>query len=279
MHPSIPPFVIPIGPLTVTGFGIMMMVGFLVGGWLVDRELRRRGLNVDYAADMIVAAVVGGVVGAKLWYVGLYGVDTLFNRGGLVWYGGFLGGFVAVIASGWRRKVPTALTAQLAAPALAAGHALGRVGCFMVGDDYGIPTDGFWGVKFPQGLPPTTVAGLSQFGVAVPEGLDPTTVLAVHPTQLYEVAMLTIAFMILWRLRTRNWGTGTLFGLYMVFAGAERFLVEFVRAKDDRFFGPLTLAQVTSLALVVAGLIVVQSLRHRPAAAPGEYLTRKPTPR
>ncbi|MEK6597091.1 MAG: prolipoprotein diacylglyceryl transferase family protein, partial [Gemmatimonadota bacterium] len=71
MQPSIPPFVIPIGPLTVTGFGIMMMVGFLVGGWLVDRELRRRELNVDYAADMIVAAVVGGVLGAKLWYVGL----------------------------------------------------------------------------------------------------------------------------------------------------------------------------------------------------------------
>ncbi len=279
MHPSIPPFVIPIGPLTVTGFGIMMMVGFLVGGWLVDRELRRRGLNVDYAADMTVAAVVGGVIGAKLWYVGLYGVDTLFNRGGLVWYGGFLGGALAVIVSGWRRKVPTALTTQLAAPALAAAHALGRVGCFMVGDDYGIPTDGFWGVKFPQGIPPTTVAGLSQFGVTVPEGLDPTTVLAVHPTQLYEVALLTIAFMVLWRLRTRDWGTGWLFGLYMIFAGAERFLVEFVRAKDDRFFGPLTLAQVASVALVVVGLIVVQSLRHRPAAAPGEYLTRKPTPR
>ncbi len=279
MQPSIPPFVIPIGPLTVTGFGIMMMVGFLVGGWLVDRELRRRELNVDYAADMIVAAVVGGVIGAKLWYVGLYGPHTLFDRGGLVWYGGFLGGALAVILSGWRRKVPTALTAQLAAPALAAAHALGRVGCFMVGDDYGIPTDGFWGVKFPQGIPPTTVAGLSQFGVATPEGLDPTTVLAVHPTQLYEVALLTIAFMVLWRLRTRDWGTGWLFGLYLVFAGAERFLVEFVRAKDDRFFGPLTLAQVTSLALMVVGLIVVQSLRRRPAAVPGEYLLRKPIPR
>ena len=279
MQPSIPPFVIPIGPLTVTGFGIMMMVGFLVGGWLVDRELRRRELNVDYAADMVVAAVVGGVIGAKLWYVGLYGFHTLFDRGGLVWYGGFLGGALAVIVSGWRRKVPTALTAQLAAPALAAAHALGRVGCFMVGDDYGIPTAGFWGVKFPQGIPPTTVAGLSQFGVAVPEGLDPTTVLAVHPTQLYEVALLTIAFMVLWRLRTRDWGTGWLFGLYMVFAGAERFLVEFVRAKDDRFFGPLTLAQVTSLAMVGVGLIVVQSLRHRPAADPGAYLLRKPTTR
>lgn len=278
MHPSIPPFVIPIGPIEVTGYGLMMMVGFLVGGWLIDVELKRRGLNPDYAADITVAAVIGGVVGAKLWYVGLYGVETLFDRGGLVWYGGFLGGTLAVIINSVRRKVPIALTAQLVAPSLAAAYALGRIGCFMVGDDYGIPTDSAFGVKFPQGLPPTTAESLARFGVPLPEGLDPSTVLAVHPTQLYETVLMTVAFMVLWQFRTRHWGTGWLFGLYLVFAGAERFLIEFLRAKDDRFFGTFTLAQLTSIGLVVVGVLVIQKLKGGPEAAPGEYLRQKPAP-
>ena len=93
---------------------------------------------------------------------------------------------------------------QLAAPALAAAYALGRVGCFLVNDDYGRPTDLPWGMKFPNGLPPSTAANLQQlFGVPIPPGIDPATVLAVHPTQLYEAALMLVAFAVLWPLRTR----------------------------------------------------------------------------
>ncbi len=271
---TVPPFTIPLGPLEITGYGLMMMVGFLFGGWLIERELRHRGFQPDYAADVVVAAVIGGILGAKLWYVGLTGsLDALFSRGGLVWYGGFIGGALAVMLNGWRRQVPLRWTLHLCAPALAAAYALGRIGCVMVGDDYGVPTTGWWGVKFPQGLPPTTVSGLSQFGVDLPAGLDPSTVLAVHPTQLYEAGLMTLAFMALWALRTRPVGVGWLFGVYLVFAGLERFVIEFVRAKDDRFLGTFTLAQLTSAALVLLGAWLLMKFREPDQVAPGPYLT------
>jgi phosphatidylglycerol---prolipoprotein diacylglyceryl transferase len=271
---TIYPLTIRIGSFDITGYGIMMMVAFLAGGWLISLELRRRGLREDYAGDIVAAAVVGGIVGAKLWYVALFhDPGALFSRGGLVWYGGFIGGVVAVLANGRRLKVPMRWTMQLGAPALAASYALGRVGCFLVNDDYGRPTSLPWGVRFPRGLPPSTAMNLQQqFGVAVPSGVDPNTVLAVHPTQLYEVAIMLVAFAILWRLRARAKPTGWLFGLYLVFAGTERFLVEIVRAKDDRLIGPFTLAQLTSVLLVAIGAVMLARWREGPELPPGPYL-------
>jgi phosphatidylglycerol:prolipoprotein diacylglycerol transferase len=269
------PLVIRLGGFEITGFGIMMMVGFLMGGWIIDRDLRRRSLNPDYASDIVFAAVIGGIIGAKLWYVGLHGPDALFSRGGLVWYGGFAGGALAVVINGWLKKVPFWWTAQLVAPALPAAYALGRVGCFMVGDDYGYPTDVAWAVAFPQGLPPTTARSLAEFGWNAPAGMDPTTVLAVHPTQLYEVAIMTAAFMLIWKLADKAWGTGWLFGLYLALAGAERFFVELFRAKDDRFFAGFTLAQVTSVAILLLGVAVIAWRRGEPAVQAGAYLGGK----
>ena len=268
------PIIFNVGPLQITGYGIMMMIGFLMGGWLIGLELKRRGLREDYAGEIVVAAVIGGIVGAKLWYVFLMGDPrALFSRGGLVWYGGFLGGTLAVILNGLRLKVPTRWTAQLMGPPLAAAYALGRVGCFLVNDDYGRPTEVAWAVKFPQGMPPSTAGNMERmFGIAMPQGMDPTTVLAVHPTQLYEVGAMLVAFAILWVLRKRQAGTGWLFGLYLMFAGVERFLIEFLRAKDDRMFGAFTLAQATSVALVLVGAYILSALYRAKEVAPGSYL-------
>jgi phosphatidylglycerol:prolipoprotein diacylglycerol transferase len=272
---TIYPLIVRIGSFEITGYGLMMMVAFLAGGWLVGLELRRRGLREEYSTDMVAAAVIGGIVGAKLWYVALtQDLGSLLSRGGLVWYGGFIGGALAVLINGWRLKVPARWTMQVGAPSLAAAYALGRVGCFLVNDDYGRPTDLPWGMKFPEGLPPSTAANLqAQFGVPIPPGVEPGTVLAVHPTQLYETAIMLVVFAILWRQRTRVAGTGWLFGLYLVLAGAERFLVEFVRAKDDRFLGPFTLAQLTSVGLVLVGTAIVIRLRKAPEIPPGSYLS------
>jgi phosphatidylglycerol---prolipoprotein diacylglyceryl transferase len=149
------------------------------------------------------------------------------------------------------------------------------VGCFVVGDDYGRPTGLPWGVKFPQGLPPSTAGNLAtQFGVAVPADVPASTVLAVHPTQLYEVAIMLAVFMVLWRWRLADRPLGWLFGAYLAFAGAERFLVEILRAKDDRFLGPFTLAQLTSVLVVVAGVAVMARLARAPDPDPGPYLGR-----
>ena len=267
------PFIINLGPLEVTGYGIMMMVGFLAGGWLAGRELRRLGLREDYSADMVVAAVVGGVIGAKLWYVALtQDMGALFSRGGMVWYGGFIGGALAVILNGWRLRVPIRWTMHIGAPTLAAAYALGRVGCFLVNDDYGRPTSLPWGIKFPQGYPPSTAANLRAFGVEVPAGIDPNTVLAVHPTQLYETAIMLVAFFFLWKWRRAAHPVGWLFGAYLVWAGAERFVIEIFRAKDDRFLGPFTIAQLTSVVLVLIGIALIAKWRKGPDVAPGEYL-------
>jgi len=147
------------------------------------------------------------------------------------------------------------------------------VGCFLVNDDYGRPTSLPWAVQFPQGLPPSTAGNLQAlFGIPVPPGTDPSAVMAVHPTQIYEVLAMLAVFAILWTWRKRPWGTGWLFGAYLMFAGAERFLVEFVRAKDDRFFGPFTIAQVTSVLLVVVGAVILAKLKGADEVPPGPYL-------
>jgi phosphatidylglycerol:prolipoprotein diacylglycerol transferase len=245
-----------LGPITITGYGIMMAVGFLVGGWAIYQELKRRGMSDEYASDIVVASVIGGVLGAKVWYAVLYhDVAALFSRGGLVWYGGFIGGAAAVIINGWRKRVPVRFTIEISAPALALGYALGRVGCFLVEDDYGIPTNLPWGLKFPNGLPPTTAQNLrSLFHVTIPQGTQPFDVLAVHPTQLYEVAAMGLVFWLLWRMRAHKHAVGWLFAVYMILAGVERFLIEFIRAKDDRVLGGFTLAQAASVAVVGLGV-------------------------
>lgn len=266
------PFGFYLGPLHVTGFGIMMMLAFLVGGWLIDRECRRNGFASDYAGDIIVGAVVGGIVGAKLWFAALHGIATLTDRGGLVFYGGLVGGTIGVVLNGWRRQVPMRWTAHLVAPALVAAYAVGRVGCYVVGDDYGIPTTLPWGVRFPEGMPPTTAASLREFHVAVPAGAAPDTVFAVHPTQLYEIAAMLVVFALIWRWRTLARGTGWLFGAYMVLAGLERFLVEFLRAKDDRLLGAFSVAQVASVVMVIVGIGVIKELSGKQRTAPGDWL-------
>lgn len=269
------PLNIQLGPVQITGYGLMMMVAFLTGGWLIARELERRQLNRDYSSDAILAALIGGVLGAKIWYAVLKGdASALFSLGGLVWYGGFIGGVIAVLINGWRLRVSPRWTMQVMAPALAAGYALGRVGCFLVGDDYGRPTDLPWAIAFPEGLPPSTAGNLVAFGIPVPQGLDPSTVLAVHPTQLYEVALMFLAFTILWKLRSKDWGTGALFGVYLMMAGVERFCVEILRAKDDRFFGGFTAAQLTSVAVLLVGVAIFVRLRGAGEAPAGVYLSR-----
>jgi phosphatidylglycerol:prolipoprotein diacylglycerol transferase len=254
------PLELHIGPLRLTGFGIMMMVAFILAGWAIQLELRRRGLEEEFAADIVFGAVIGGLVGAKLWYVALTG-ESPFSRGGFVWYGGFVGGVLGVVFNSWRRRVPIRFTAELAAPALTLGYAVGRVGCFVVGDDYGIPTSLPWAVKFPAGLPPTTVGNLMQFHVQFPATADPSQLVAVHPTQVYETALMLLATAWLWRHRDHDHAVGWLFACYLVIAGLERFLIEFLRAKDDRVLGPFTIAQATSVALVLAGIFLLQRLK------------------
>jgi phosphatidylglycerol:prolipoprotein diacylglycerol transferase len=273
------PLILRLGPLELTGYGLMMMVAFLMAGWAIQLELRRRKLDEEFAADIVIAGVVGGLLGAKIWYVLLTGEwDALLRRGGFVWYGGFLGATAAILLNGWRRGVPWRFTAEICAAPLALGYALGRVGCFLVNDDYGIPSTLPWAMKFPHGLPPTTVANLSALGVRFPVATDPMQVVAVHPTQIYETVLMFLAFWWMWRRREHGHATGWMLGCYLVLGGLERFLIEFLRAKDDRLLGPFTVAQATSALLVLVGAVLLKAW-WKPDATMVSLPTLAPPPR
>lgn len=267
------PLIINIGPFPITGFGLALCFGFVIGHIVGQRELERRGHNPRPISDVVFAALLGFLVGAKLYYVALVGDwEAFFSRSGLVFWGGLIGGVAAAMWMSRRRGVPIMRIGDVAGPGIAAGYAVGRTGCWAVGDDYGLPWQSPLAVAFPKGVPPSTAENLREmFGVPVLPGVSPDTVLAVHPTQLYEVALGFIMFLLLWRLRDHKHAEGWLFGLWMVLAGVERFGVEFLRAKDDRFFGLLTMAQVISIAFVAGGLLWMYARRSVTASAPGIY--------
>ena len=157
---------------------------------------------------------------------------------------------------GWRRAMRTLLNIiwlVLCGFWMALGYALGRIGCFLVGDDYGRPTNSWIGIAFPKGSPPTTAESLRQFGVRVDPSIPPDQILRVHPTQLYESAAAFVIFLVLFAVGRRPHPKGRIFGLFFLLMGIERFLVEIVRAKDDRFLGPFTIAQLISVLIAIAG--------------------------
>jgi phosphatidylglycerol:prolipoprotein diacylglycerol transferase len=228
---------IEIGPLTLQSFGLMFVLGFVAAGLLVLKRLRELGKPVDWSYEIVFAALVGGVVGSRLYFVAQnydeLGAD-LFTGGGLVWYGGVLGGAVGVLLWAWWRRFIGLALLDLAAPALALGYAVGRIGCQLSGDgDYGKDWDGPWAMAYPDGTVPTEQT--------------------VHPTPVYETLAMGFCAWLLWRLRDRV-RPGMLFALYLVYAGAERFLVEFVRRNPPEALG-LTTAQWESLAVFAAGVV------------------------
>lgn len=251
------PTLVKIGSFELTTFGLMMFLSFVIGGWVLARQFRRYGLPEEDASSALLAAAIGGIAGAKIYYAILYDdMSLLLSRAGLVWYGGLIGGFIAVSVFLLLKKIDYFTAADASALALAIGYAIGRVGCFLVGDDYGRPTDAWFGIAFPKGAPPTTADSLRSFGVHVDPTLPGDTLLKVHPTQLYEVAGGLVMFGILMWLARRPHPRGRVFGWFLILAGIERFLVEIVRAKDDRFLGPFTVAQLISVVLVIAGIVL-----------------------
>jgi phosphatidylglycerol---prolipoprotein diacylglyceryl transferase len=240
--------------LTLQSFGLMLGLGFVVAGICATRHIQELGKPSDWGYEMIFAALVGGLIGARLWWIGENWSDakddllgSLFSGTGLVWYGGAFGGAAVVLAwAAWRRWFTLSML-DVAAVGLAAGYAIGRIGCQLSGDgDYGIPWDGPWAMAYPHGTVPTTET--------------------VHPTPVYETLTMILVAWWLWRHR-HAWRPGTVFAAYLVLAGLERFLVEFVRRNEDVFLG-LTQPQVLSLVMIAAGAIWLWVRRPVPAQAP-----------
>ena len=231
---------IQLGPVTLQTFGIMFALAFVAAGYLIRRRFIELGKPADWAYEMIFFALIGGVVGARVYFLiqnwsqvhnDLFA--SIFSGSGLVWYGGAIGGALAVL--GWA-KYRDFLNLQLldvAAPALALGYAVGRIGCQVSGDgDYGVASSLPWAMSYPHGTVPTDEL--------------------VHPTPIYEALVMAAVAWFLWR-RRHSLRLGSLFAAYLLLAGAERFLVEFIRRNSDVVAG-LTVPQLESLAMVAIGL-------------------------
>ncbi len=262
-----------LGPLQLTGFGLAVLMGFVIAQIISQRELARRGHDPEPIGDLIFAAVIGGLLGGKIYYaILMQDMGAVLSRAGFVFWGGLMGGMLATYLVIRRKKLSFTRISDVGGVAIAAAYSVGRTGCWAVGDDYGRPWNGPLAVSFPEGAPPSTVSNMTQlFNTPAPVGAGPNDVISVHPTQLYETALGFVMFLILWRYRDHKHAEGWLFGVYCVLAGIERFLIEFVRAKDDRFMGGLTVAQLIAVLFAVGGAVWMYMRRNPKPDAPGIY--------
>ena len=278
------PFQFSIAGFTLTGFGIAVLLAFLISQIVAERELARRHHDVEAAAmsDVLFAALLGTMIGAKTYYVIVvsHNISDLWSRGGFVFWGGFIGSVILCWLTIRFKKLPFLRFADVSGIALAAGYAVGRTGCWAVGDDYGKPYNGPLAVAFPQGSPPSTVQEMiSSFHVSFPPDSDPRAVVSVYPTQIMEVIMGMIMFGILWRIRDHKHAEGWLFGVWCVLAGIERFIVEFFRAKDDRLSWTmgLSLAQIIAIGMVAIGVAIMAWRNRTGPGRPGIHAEPLPS--
>ena len=225
--------------ISLKAFGIVFACGFIAAGVIIARRLKELGKPVDWAYEMAFAALVGGLVGSRLYYV-IQNYDAvkgdllgnLFSGSGLVWFGGAIGGAIGVALWAWRRKMLNLTLLDISAVPLAVGYAVGRIGCQVSGDgDYGKAWDGPWAMAYPHGTKPIDTP--------------------VQPTPIYETLAMGLVAYFLWRLRDRV-QPGVLFAIYLVLAGTERLLVEFIRRNSPEFLG-LTQPQLISVVMMIAG--------------------------
>jgi phosphatidylglycerol:prolipoprotein diacylglycerol transferase len=252
-----------IGPVTLQTFGICFGLAFLAAGAIVYKRLGELGKPQDWAYEIGFAALIGGIVGSRIYFI-VQNYDevkhdligNLFSGSGLVWYGGAIGGALAVLGwARWRGFLGLTLL-DVAAPALALGYAIGRCGCQLSGDgDYGKPWHGPWAMSYPDGTVPTRET--------------------VHPTPVYETLAMGLGAWILWQLRDRV-RAGCLFAIYLVYAGAERFLVEFIRRNAEDSVG-LTTAQLESIGMMILGICWIGMVVRRHGGI-GRPVTNHPVP-
>ena len=250
MYPTIVDF----GPVGIHSYGLMLATAFITVVFVIQSELKRRGFVPELASAIVMAAAIGGIVGAKLYSALLDGQITfreIFSTSGLVWYGGFIGGCLAVIIVVLRSPNPFLPTIDIVGPTVILGYGIGRIGCLLAGDgDYGPPSDLPWAMAFPNGTVPTTIP--------------------VHPTPIYETLLSLAFFGLLWSQRRKFEATpGALFGASLVALGVERFIAEFWRI-TPRVLGWMSAAQLLSIAAFILGIALILWMRTRPRVVESE---------
>ncbi len=260
-----------IGPVPVYSYGLMLGISFIVASYLLTREFKRKKMDENIAVNMTFLALIGGIVGAKLLYVieewsyitslssnKLFTTEGLFSAQGLTFYGGFILATLMIFFYARKKRIPFLRVCDAAAPSLAIGYGIARIGCHLAGDgDYGVPVSEFaswvpWGTDYSNGtLPPsaafrgTEIA--QKFGGVVPDNT------LCHPTPVYEFILAVIILAVLWYFRKKFKADGKLFFLYLMLSGVSRLLVEFIRLNPEIIFG-LSEAQIISIVLITIGI-------------------------
>lgn len=231
------PIFVQIGSFPIHTYGVMLAVAVVVCAFLLSRDAAKLKISEDTVFDLMLWVVMGGFIGGKIFYTLLFWDNTtddflsaLFQRAGFAWQGGFIGGWIAGLWFVKLKKLKFRLMLDLAAPYIALGQAIGRMGCFAEGCCYGKPWD--LGVYFPVHHA------------------------RLHPTQLYETGMLFAIFLILKFVKKPSWPAGRIFVLYLWLAGIERFVVEFYRDDHEILFWGLSLAQCVAAGIFVAGIVM-----------------------
>ena len=248
--------------LAIYSFGLMLVAAFYTCYFLLDKDLRELGYDEKLASDIIFWSALGGIVGSKVYHV-IENLDQImssnnpmsliFSGSGLVFLGGLVGAIIAVTVVLKKNNVAWLTFADQLAPLILLGYAIGRLGCFLVGDDYGIPSKLPWAMSFPEGLPPTTTSVFAYQFPWIDISDLPAGVIKVHPTQLYETLICSGLFYYLWSKRKSIEVQGSLFFQYLVFAGFERFLIEFLRTNEKYAFDIFSGAQLLSLLMIIFG--------------------------
>lgn len=250
------PILFKIGPVSVGSFGVTIFIAFVVCAILLKNELKANGYNPDWGYEIIFIAALAGIIGARLYFIFEHipeflqdPMAMLLSRGGLTWYGGLILAFIAVIWKMKRLPAPTLKLADLGAPLLLLGYAIGRIACLVSGDgDYGPPSDLPWAMAFPKGLVPTTVP--------------------VHPTPIYETLMAGLLFYILWKIRKKLTVPGTMVGYMLIAYGVERFIAEFWRTTPRILFGWMTMAQIISIVIIIGAIFWLKYLKTKSHQTP-----------
>ncbi|MBJ11991.1 MAG: hypothetical protein CMG62_02780 [Candidatus Marinimicrobia bacterium] len=246
--------------LAIYSFGFMLVVAFYSCYFLLEKDLKRTGYDKNLASDIVFWAALGGVIGAKVYYL-IENFDRviidprgmIFSGSGLVFLGGLLGGLLGVTMVLKKNKLPWLIFADLVAPLLILGYGVGRIGCFLVGDDYGLPSKLPWAISFPDGLPPTNSQSFELYYPWIDISKFSSFIITVHPTQIYETLFAFAIFYYLWINRLKIQINGELFFKYLILAGIERFFIEFIRTNPKYLFDLFSGAQIISFSLILIG--------------------------
>ena len=254
--------------LAIYSFGLMLVVAFYSCYFFLNYDLKLLGYEEKLSSDIIFWAAVGGILGAKIYYLlenfdrvinSYEPMNMIFSGAGLVFLGGLMGSTICVSFILKKNKVPWLTFANIIGPLIFLGYAIGRLGCFLVGDDYGIPSSLPWAISFPNGIPPTTTNTFSDLYPWVDISAYDPGVITVHPTQLYEAIICFILFLILWKYRKSTKIKDILFFLYLFLAGVERFFIEFIRTNQKYVFELFSGAQVISIMMIIIGLYFMKN--------------------